>query len=240
MADALSRNYAVLTAPERFTLMLEAMARGDEAEADRLEDTCPQLTYRTDDVEFRDRMKRSYTIAMMVTINLKWRLEQMRGAKLFRDLHGDFVWPPQLVATTAFLYGREYGRWECGAIESIPLIDAGETAALMRERPDLKEQVGEVQEIARESLKTVAEWLQYAMGEAHAAEVLSQWEGFGRFCRSHLGAEPLAVMRAYRMTIGDPAAEVLAVYPEAKVDEATAAHWEQNWAREWGRRFEKR
>ena len=80
MADALSRNYAVLTAPERFTLMVEAMARGDEAEADRLEDTCPQLACRMDDIEFRDRMRRLYTIAMMVTINLKWRLEQVRAA----------------------------------------------------------------------------------------------------------------------------------------------------------------
>ena len=157
MADALARNYAMLSAPERFALMVEAMARGDDAEADRLEDTCPQLTYRTDDAEFRDRMKRSYAIATLVTINLKWRLEQVRTAKLFRELHRDFAWPAQLVATTAFLYGREYGRWECGAIESIPLIDAKETAALMKERPDLKEQVGEVQEIACDGVKAVAE-----------------------------------------------------------------------------------
>ena len=40
----------------------------------------------------------------------------------------------------------------------------------------------------------MAETLQYAVGDAHAAEVLSQWEGFGRFCCKHLGLEPLAVM----------------------------------------------
>jgi hypothetical protein len=158
-------------------------------------------------------------------------------ARLFRELHRDFAWPPQLVATTAFLYGREYGRWESGAIESIPLIDAGETAALMKERPDLKEQLGQVQEIACDGLRTVAEWLQYAMGQAHAAEVLSQWEGFGRFCRKQLGVEPLAVMSAYRLGDSDPAAEVLAAYPDAKFDGAKAAEWEGNWVREWGRRF---
>jgi hypothetical protein len=171
-----------------------------------------------------------------VTINLKWRLEQIRTGVLFCRLHKDFAWGPQLVATTAFLCGREYGRWECGAIESIPLIDVGETAALLKERPDLKEQLGEVQEIACEGLKTVAEWMQYAMGQAHAAEVLSQWEEFGRFCRRHLGAEPLTVVAAYRLPIGDPAAEVLATYPEANVDEAKAAQWEGSWTREWERR----
>ena len=38
----------------------------------------------------------------------------------------------------------------------------------------------------------------------------------------------------------DPAAEVLATYPDAAVDEAKASHWEGNWGREWERRFEPR
>ena len=68
-------------------------------------------------------------------------------------------------------------------------------------------------------------------------EVLSQWEGYCRFCRTHLGVEAPAVMAAYRLPLGDPAAAVLAAYPDAAVDEAMAAHWEGNWGREWTRRF---
>jgi CubicO group peptidase (beta-lactamase class C family) len=34
-----------------------------------------------------------------------------------------------------------------------------------------------------------------------------------------------------------PAAEVLATYPDAAAVEAKAAHWEENWGREWARRF---
>jgi hypothetical protein len=49
--------------------------------------------------------------------------------------------------------------------------------------------------------------------------------------------EPLTVMRAYGLLPEDPAAVVLAVYPDAAVDEAKAAEWEGNWAREWERRF---
>ena len=69
--------------------------------------------------------------------------------------------------------------------------------------------------------------------------MLSQWEGFGRFCRNHLSLEPMAVMSAYRLWQDDPAAEVLASYPEAKVDEAKAAEWAGNWTRTWERRFSK-
>jgi hypothetical protein len=220
--------------------MLEALARGDNAEADRLDDTCPSFTYNLYDAEYRDRFQRCYLIALMVSLNLKWRLEQIRTAVLFCKLHRDFAWPPQLVATTALLYGREYGRWECGAIESIPMIDADETAALLKEQPELKEQLKDVQEIAAETVLRVAETLKYAMGEAHAVEVLSQWEGYGRFCRRHLGVEARTAVTAYRLPLGDPAAEVLAAYPEAAVDEAKAAHWEGNWVRQWGRRFEGR
>jgi len=42
-------------------------------------------------------------------------------------------------------------------------------------------------------------------------EALSQWEGFGRFCRRHLGVEPLVLLRGYGLGSDDPAEEVLAV-----------------------------
>ena len=83
----------------------------------------------------------------------------------------------------------------------------------------------------------MAETMKCSIGEAHAAEVLSQWEGFGRFCRQHLGVEPRTVMSAYRLGSDDPAAEVIGAYPDAAVDEAKAAEWDGNWRRSWERRF---
>jgi len=213
--DPVSKHYEVLTPAERFALTIEAMARGDGNDADRLEDTCPRFTYYKEDVEYRDRMKRAYLIALLATINLKWRVEQVRSAEMFCKLHEHFAEGPTLVATTAFLYGRQYGYWECGATDSIPLI-------------------------AAEGVKRVAETLKYAIGEAHAAEILSQWEGFGRFCREVLGVEPQTLLAAYGLWRDDPAAEVLAAYPDAKADEAKAAHWADNWRQNWDRRFATR
>ena len=78
-----------------------------------------------------------------------------------------------------------------------------------------------------------------AVGRAHATEVLSMWEGFGRFCRRQLGVEPLTLLSAYELGSEDLAAEVLATFPCAKADEAKAEERAGNWAQEWDRRFRK-
>ena len=49
----------------------------------------------------------------------------------------------------------------------------------------------------------------------HAAEILSQWEGFGRFCREVLRAGPQTLLAAYGLWRDDPAADVLAAYLDA-------------------------
>ena len=238
MADPLARNYHVLTPAERFSLALEAMARGDDPEFKRLQDTCPKLLYEHNDAEYRDRLQRAYLIALLACLNLRPHLALIRGTVVFREQHKLYARGPTLVATAAFLYGREYGRWECGAIEQIPMIDPEQTAALIKDRPDLKERIEELGECAAESVLHVADGMKEVVGIGCGVEALSQWEGFGRFCRGHLSVEPLTLLHAYGIDWEDPAAEVLASHPDAKVDEAIAAHWEGNWAREWGRRFE--
>jgi hypothetical protein len=82
-----SRNYRTLTAPERFALMVEALARDDQAEADRLEDSCPKLDYRHNDCEFRDRLQRSYTLALLACVNLQKLLAVIRCSNVFIEQH---------------------------------------------------------------------------------------------------------------------------------------------------------
>ena len=217
--------------------MVEAMARGDEAEADRLEDTCPKLDYRHNDCAFRDRLQRSYTLALLASVNLQKPLAVIRCSSVFVDNHREFAHPPTVVATCAFLFGRQYGMWECGAIEEIDLPDLDDIKAEVKGRPDLKEQLKELRECAELSVQRVAKEVQESIGIGLGVEALSQWEGFGRFCRRSLGVEPLTVLRAYGLGRDEPAAEVLAVYPDAKADEAKAEERAVHWAGEWGRRF---
>jgi hypothetical protein len=237
MADPLSRNYKELTAPERFVLTVEALARKDEVEADRLEDTCPKLTYSHNDAEFRDRLQRSYTIALLAMLNLQKHLAVIRCSNVLIEQHRVFAHGPTLAAVCAFLFGRQYGMWEVRAIEEIDIPDLDELKAEADGRPDLKRHLKELREIAEESVLRVAKEVQESIGVGLGVEALSQWEGFGRFCRRCLGVEPLVLLRAYGMVKEDPAAEVLAIFPDAKADEAKAEERAVHWAGEWERRF---
>ena len=141
------------------------------------------------------------------------------------------------MARSAFLFGRKYALWEAGLIEQVELPDFEELKAEMRERPDLRQQLKELRECAELSVLKVAEAVQESIGIGVGEAALSQWEGFGRFCRRSLGVEPLTLVRAYGAGRDDPAAEVLAIYPDAKADEGKAEERAGHWAGEWERRF---
>ena len=235
--DPLKNHYACLTPAERFALTVEAMARGDRAEADRLEDACPKLDYRHNDAEFRDRMQRSYTIALLAMVNLQKHLAVIRCSGVIVEQHRAYAEGPKLVAACAFLYGRQYGLWEAGAIQEIELPNPARIAAEVEDRPDLKEQLRDLRVCAYESVRRVAEAVQESIGIGVGVEALSQWEGFGRFCRRQLGVEPLTLLAAYELAREDPAAEVLAAFPGAKAGEARAEERAIHWAGEWERRF---
>ena len=167
-SDPMVRHYALLTPQERFPLVVEAMARGDEAEAGRLEGTCPRLYYRHSDAEFRDRLQRAYLITLLAWGNLQKSLAVIRCSRVFVEQHRVYAHGPKLVAACAFLYGRDYGRWEAGAIEEVPLPDPADIGAEVKGRPDLKEVLRELREIAEEGVLQVAAAVQESLGSASA------------------------------------------------------------------------
>jgi hypothetical protein len=236
-ADPMSRHYAALTPPERFVLLVEAMARRDEREADRLQDTCPQRVYRTDDAEFRDRMRRAYMITATVCLNMREGLAQLRMARTFRDASDVFATPVVRLATAALLWGRAYGHWEAGAVEEIGVPDQNALASELRANPYLKEQLGELRDGVGEAMAMVAGEVLDATVKAHAADLLAQWEGFGRFCRDELRLEPLVLTAAFGLGGDDPAAEVRAAWPSARVDDGDVERSAAEWAGSWRRRF---
>ena len=110
------QHYKSLTSHERFVLLVEAMARRDDAEADRLEATCPQYLYRAEDQAFRDRMRRAYMFASWVALGLEGPLAKIRLANSLHEHTEAFSGPVARLAQQAFLYGREYGKWETACI----------------------------------------------------------------------------------------------------------------------------
>ena len=231
------RHYGRLSSRERFALLLEAMARQDEQEADRLEDTCPRHTYRAEDQAFRDRMRRAYVIASRACLDLQAGLAQLRLGRAFHEHAGQFAGPSIQLAQVAFLYGRAYGKWEAGMIDTIGLPDAKMLADEVVADPELGRELDELRALAEDAVQQSAGKLRDAVGRVHATELLSRWEGFGRFCRESLGLDARLLMRAFGLECGDVVAEVRSVCPEAKADEAAAGEWARRWTRTWSRRF---
>jgi hypothetical protein len=81
------------------------------------------------------------------------------------------------------------------------------------------------------------ELLPQTLAESLAADVLSQWAGFGGFCREVLGVEPLIIVRAFELEHIDPESQVRVIFPQSTADRASAANWAQRWTRIWERRF---
>jgi hypothetical protein len=232
-----AKDYETLTGPERFQLLIEAMAREDEVECKRIEDSCPTYVYRCEDAEFRERMRRAYHVAATVVLNMRQGLACIRMADALRQTAGQFAVIPTKLASVAFLYGREYGHWEAGQIEQIDLPDREALVTEIAANPDLGVQLDELRDVVGESVQRVAQEIHALVGSVHAVELLSIWEGFGRFCQETLGMEPLTLVRAYGLQRDDPEVEVRSAYPDAMPDEGASQRHAEQWTRSWGRRF---
>jgi hypothetical protein len=213
------------------------MARRDDVECKRLEDSCPTHTYRCDDAEFRDRMRRAYGIAVSACLNMREGLARIRMAEAIRLTAGELAVVPAKVAQVAFLFGRAYGHWEAGAVNQVRLPDPKALAAEVAANEYLGEQLDGLREVVGETVDRVVQEIHASVGRVHAVEVLSMWEGFRRFSREMLGMEPLTLVRAYGLQRKEPAAEVLGIYPDAEPDEAEATLWAAQWCGGWERRF---
>jgi hypothetical protein len=86
----LERVYGNLTPQERFQLSLEAMARGDLPEQERLMETCPRLSYLETDAAYTSRMEAIALFVGALMIDLRPMLAQLQLADglLYRYLEG--------------------------------------------------------------------------------------------------------------------------------------------------------
>jgi len=225
------QHYKTLTSHERFVLLIEAMARRDEAEADRLEATCPQFLYRAEDQAFRDRMRRAYMIASWVALGLEGPLAQMWMAKSLQEHSEALSGPVERLAQLAFLYGREYGRWEAGAVEAIEVPDPDALERELENGSDLADQLGQAAQAGKEAAAQMFATISRSFATAHRKRIAPRWREFAVFCREALGMEPHVVMKAFGVMAREP--EGL----DAVVPAAPPGDPRHSWSRNWNRRF---
>jgi hypothetical protein len=83
--NGLVHRYDRLDPEERFRAALDAAARDDDEEYDRLWDTCPMRRYSMTDAAFTDRWRASSTLATAVAVDLGPRLANLRMLAAVRE-----------------------------------------------------------------------------------------------------------------------------------------------------------
>ena len=102
--------YEQFQPPERLTLLIEAMARNDDGEAERLQRSCPRATYTGRDPAFEDRWDMAFDVMAVVCIDLRclWGKLHVLGWVLAEVR--EMATAQNITAAFAFLDGERCGR----------------------------------------------------------------------------------------------------------------------------------
>jgi hypothetical protein len=260
----LSKHYDTLSGAERFVASIEAMARGDAAEEERLDESCPRRSYEIDEPAYRRRMSVSFTCAAMACMSLLRDLDALRAVAVVREVAGVFRAFAAETAEEAFHEGwYERGQLDGGggadgggtgdcdgedeAVDAAgtegandvdddaPPLGDGTDAEDGDLGPAGKAAVARVRKHASDVLDIAVRIVDRREGRRRSVSLLSAWEGLGRFTRECCGVEPLTLLKAWRLLAEDPAAEVRRLYPHAKADEGQTANWHASLAGAWER-----
>jgi len=192
--DGLSGLYYRLTPEERFRLVIEAEARGDEEESRRLVQSAPQYTYTGTDPAYTDRIRATQQVTMLMCLDLAPCLAEVHSIGCFRE-----ALPMTHIACIneahfAYLDGREAG------------LKEGWRAAGMKGEPPNADKEGKDSEI-EEALERMTQTLEGAserfldLLEKLKLEVVGEagalWEAFSIFSCEELGLEPKKLVKMW-------------------------------------------
>jgi hypothetical protein len=191
--NGLGKLYDRLTPRERFKLVMEAEARGDEGESRQLVQSAPRYTYEQADPAYTNLVKATKDLTWAVCLDLLPRLADMRMASAFAEILPLACGAFAEDARACYLRGRQEGAERAWRV-------AGKAGALPEE---LEGEGGEV----GEALKRMSERMQWASeGFADLARKLelenakrarALWEAFSSFCQEELGIEPKKLVKMW-------------------------------------------
>src|SRR3954454_2253733 len=86
------------------------MARNDEAEAQRLQRTCPHASYTGPDVQFTERYTLAFDVMALVTIDLRCAWAKLQVMRCVLGGIRDMAVAHRITATLAFVDGERCGK----------------------------------------------------------------------------------------------------------------------------------
>jgi hypothetical protein len=190
--------YDRFTPEERFRLYIEAVSRGDEAEVERLLESCRRKIYSLRELAFSGRCKDSNTITMGVCLELAPHLAKLEMIEAFREILPLIFNICLDEADFAFFDGHKAGSkraWEAaGKTGEPPGWEEGDEEE--EEDPVLEEDLERISS----RLQAVREGFVGQLAELErqfSTEALTIWEAFASFCNEELLVEPEKLVKAW-------------------------------------------
>ncbi len=195
--DSLGKHYDRFTPDERFRLAIEALVREDEAEVNRLRDTCPREIYRMTELAYRERITRSMEMTMGVCLDLVPLLEQLKMIEAFRNTLPLTYNCCQDEAILAYFDGRELGSrraWAAaGKAGDLPGWEGGDEEEEDRAiEDDLNRISGRLEKVSGSFVGALRE-----LERSIAGAALTIWEAFASFCNEELVTEAETVVKVW-------------------------------------------
>jgi hypothetical protein len=195
--DKLGEFYDRFDPDERFRLVLEAAARGDEEEIERLRDTCPRVKYTAIDIAYSDRISGSLKMTMLLCQLLAPSLTKIRTLAAFRKVLSYAFDHCINTARLAYVRGHERGAsrtWKAAGKKGFPpkrlwKEAAQDNAAMEAELGDLLVITGYLREDLQNELE--------GQERRAVSEALTIWEAFTTFCNEQLQLEPETLLQAW-------------------------------------------
>lgn len=202
--NGLGKLYDRLTPEERFRLDVEATAREDERESEKLVDTCPRKAYTALDYGFSGRWLASGEITHMLCLDLCQHLCRLQMLDALTASLPMLRVSLVNEAHAAYMDGHEAGSrhaWREAGMEGDPpgwkfeeLPDGSVETDEEREDPAINKALDAIEKRTEgaDLTPTLLERLQKSV----ATDALTIFEGYRRFCEGDLGVEPEKMLAA--------------------------------------------
>jgi hypothetical protein len=249
---------------ERLTLMLEAMARGDEGEAERLGGSCPRGSYTQRDVRFTERVDTAFDIMAIACVDLRCLWGKVSTLEWATAAARQMATHHQITATFAFMDGECFGtkrpQLDFFSRDREPDGDgdddddsgieqadepAEDNTALAAPQP-LRASRHRQGELARRMM-AVEDRVQVMTDYTFAAllrgildlvrELSEVWSAYDRFCHDRLGVSAEVMLGAWEFPTGGEVMELLKRYGHVKPDPLKVDEYHGIYCRAWDRRF---
>ena len=262
MAGDPTKMYDRFAPPERLTLLIEAMARDDGHEVERLQRSCPRATCTAQDPEFEDRSSMAFDTLAVVTIDLRCMWGKLHVLRWVLGSIREMATAHRITAALGFIDGERCGKGlkQCEFFaKPLPQHDDGEELhtdpppdegdddddegdeEVLEPTPEQVDSGRRMDAVERrvEHFTTCGAVVVLGAMDDIARDLVNTWEAWGRFCRTRLGVEPETMLRAWQFPL-DEFLETLKRYSKVKPDPAKVNEYIGYICKHWDRRFRRR